>query len=676
MRQHLSLGILFSLLGLILMTACASAPVGYSRFNGLSDDIRKAQSLDPKDYAEADGVVVRDYSETRITWLPGIGVETYITRHVVKRIFRDPEEYLTMELNAGKEDEIADLAARVIHPDGTVTDLDRKDIYRRDTQLSSYEKGQSYKSVRFNFPRLSIGDVIEYRWTRIDRGIYLADAWWLAYDNMPVLDAEFVVKLPRWLVEGGDGWKFVYKTYNFDRMSEPEIETGATEYDHKSYRWRVKDIPKFVRERYVEMAADQRPHLKFILSYFSTPAGYAAFYYKKTLKEQMELTDAVKNKAETLVAGAKNDIEKIDALRRFVQDLFYSAEHVDYGHGSKPNPPETVLKRGFGDCKDKAILLVVMLRAIGIEADPVLVLLRDAGLVDPDFTSNDFNHMIVRAVTADKKAVWIDGTMRGNTLGWLPWSLADTYGLLVTEKSATSKMVKLPSYSADDNGMHRSITMELRPDLSARYTIRDIFIGESAWAARASIGIMRDDQIVRFIRDMTWWSFFRIEPKDISRSSAEEVGNRFEISFSFEVPQGVEQQPDGRYTVSIWPLYASTLAYDTFMLGEQGRRQPFYLGAPRHLEQTCDITLPAGAVVISRLGEYTNSTPGGEISYHYTLAAADGGKVKVTEQQRVAKPSVPASDMEAMRTFFASFFKDDQLDRVIIEMPVEEAAVK
>lgn len=673
MRQHLSLGILFSILGLILMTACASAPVGYSRFEGLSVDVRAAQALDPAAYPHADGVVVREYNETRITWLPRIGVETYITRHVVKRIFRDAEDHLTMELNAGKDDEIADLAARVIHPDGTVTDLDQKDIYRRDSVLASYEKDLTYKNIRFNFPRLSDGDVVEYRWTRIDRGIFLADEWWLAYDDMPVLDSEYIVKLPRWLVEGGDGWKFAYKTYNFDRMPEPEIETGATEYDHRSYRWQVKDIPGFVRERYVESEKGQRPHMKFILSYFSTPGGYAAFYYDKTLKEQMESTDKVKAVALGLTAGAKNEMEKIEALRLYVQGLFYSAEHVDYGHGIKPNPPQTVIERGFGDCKDKAILLVVLLRAVGIEADPVLVLTREAGLVDPDFTSNEFNHMIVRAVTSDKKAVWIDGTMQGNTLGWLSWSLAETYGLLVTEKSSTSKMVKLPSFSAADNGLDRTITMELRPDLTARYTVKDVYSGERAWEMKGRVDSLRPDQLVRYLRSQAASSFFMVEPQEIKHSPTDAVGNRFEISFWFEAPSGLERQADGRYIVSLWPFYWSTLAYDTAVLGERERTQPFYTGSPRHVELKADITLPAGAVLVSAPGEYAHSTPGGEMSYRYALAVGADGKVTVTERQEIAKPSIPAASFQAMREFFSLLFRDDQLDRMIIEMPAASA---
>ena len=39
----------------------------------------------------------------------------------------------------------------------------------------------------------------------------------------------------------------------------------------------------------------------------------------------------------------------------------------------KPSKPIEVLKRRFGDCKDKALLLSTLLQSYGIAANPILV---------------------------------------------------------------------------------------------------------------------------------------------------------------------------------------------------------------------------------------------------------------------------------------------------------------
>ncbi|MEO7936321.1 MAG: DUF3857 and transglutaminase domain-containing protein, partial [Dokdonella sp.] len=61
------------------------------------------------------------------------------------------------------------------------------------------------------------------------------------------------------------------------------------------------------------------------------------------------------------------------AALRFVQgEIRYLG--VEIGPGSHaPNPPDQVLARRFGDCKDKAMLTVTLLDRLGIEAHPALV---------------------------------------------------------------------------------------------------------------------------------------------------------------------------------------------------------------------------------------------------------------------------------------------------------------
>jgi len=71
---------------------------------------------------------------------------------------------------------------------------------------------------------------------------------------------------------------------------------------------------------------------------------------------------------------------------------------VSIGENShRPQPPETVLQRRYGDCKDKSYLLISLLRELGIEAKPLL-LSADAPRVAAKLlaTPTWFNHVIVQ----------------------------------------------------------------------------------------------------------------------------------------------------------------------------------------------------------------------------------------------------------------------------------------
>jgi transglutaminase-like putative cysteine protease len=68
-----------------------------------------------------------------------------------------------------------------------------------------------------------------------------------------------------------------------------------------------------------------------------------------------------------------DDADRIILALRFVQDqVRYTG--IEIGPGAyQPTAHGRVLERRYGDCKDKALLLVTLLAAMNIEAQPALV---------------------------------------------------------------------------------------------------------------------------------------------------------------------------------------------------------------------------------------------------------------------------------------------------------------
>ena len=87
---------------------------------------------------------------------------------------------------------------------------------------------------------------------------------------------------------------------------------------------------------------------------------------------------------------------------------------ISMGENShRPFPPEQVLQRRYGDCKDKSLLMVAMLRELGIEAQPVLVSTYYRKGLDRMLPSPMlFDHAIVRA-RVQGKLYFFDPTRRG-----------------------------------------------------------------------------------------------------------------------------------------------------------------------------------------------------------------------------------------------------------------------
>lgn len=123
------------------------------------------------------------------------------------------------------------------------------------------------------------------------------------------------------------------------------------------------------------------------------------------LKEDPNL-DEVFNE---IFKGNETIDDKINKIINYVQDdIRYMG--IESGIGSiKPSPPDNVVKKRFGDCKDKSLLLVTLLKKIGIkEVFPALVNTDLQNEVDRQFPNNEiFNHCIV-TFEYDDKTFWVD----------------------------------------------------------------------------------------------------------------------------------------------------------------------------------------------------------------------------------------------------------------------------
>ncbi len=114
----------------------------------------------------------------------------------------------------------------------------------------------------------------------------------------------------------------------------------------------------------------------------------------------------------------------LTAAARWVQDevRYFGLELGNASH--IPQPPPTVLQRRYGDCKDKTLLLVSLLRARGVLAWPALVSRgQGAGIADLLPSPTVFDHVIAVAVVNGRQ-VWIDPTESDQggpvTQTWIP----------------------------------------------------------------------------------------------------------------------------------------------------------------------------------------------------------------------------------------------------------------
>src|SRR6185295_12651605 len=175
-------------------------------------------------------------------------------------------------------------------------------------------------------------------------------------------------------------------------------------------------------------------------------------WYEGLLSSLPPDSSRVTRTARELTAGGKTPRDRLSSLLGFVRGRvrYVAAEAGIAGH--RPSAPEEVLNRQWGDCKDKALLLVALLRTAGVEAYPALIHLGSEDRIDAEFPSPfQFNHVIV-AVAAEGVAamgdpvsggyLFVDPTQEGPSIRWLQPAVQDQDALVV--RNAGSALVRTP----------------------------------------------------------------------------------------------------------------------------------------------------------------------------------------------------------------------------------------
>ena len=213
-----------------------------------------------------------------------------------------------------------------------------------------------------------------------------------------------------------------------------------------SYTWEARDVAGYVSDDDEPGWFDPQPRVE--VGTFDS-WGSVAQWATRLFEEQTRRSAALDEIAARWLADPGGPVARANAATRFVQDeVRYLG--VELGPNShQPHPPDQVLRQRFGDCKDKAVLLVALLRALGIDAAPALVnTTRRRGLDDVQPSAFAFDHAIVQ-VQLDGRVVWIDATESSKGGRVEHWD-APPFERALVLRPGVDRLATIPALAAGD----------------------------------------------------------------------------------------------------------------------------------------------------------------------------------------------------------------------------------
>lgn len=189
-----------------------------------------------------------------------------------------------------------------------------------------------------------------------------------------------------------------------------------------------------------------------------------------------------------------------------------------------PQAPALTWSVRYGDCKAKTLLLLAMLRALGIEAEPVLASIGLGDYVaDRLPMPGAFNHVLVRA-TIDGKPLWLDGTGSGTRLADLDDVPPFRYGLPLREGGAGLLTIDMRPDARPDSDADVELDATAGINFPMPYKIRVTLRGQTADMLRVAASQSGKDQLNSMIDAVLNGYLGSSQPIDRSIKYDEESG--------------------------------------------------------------------------------------------------------------------------------------------------------
>ena len=400
-------------------------------------------------------------------------------------------------------------------------------------------EASSIRGQEVRFRELKVGStiVIQYRLDSYPMGYlarYTDRRWFFHAPGGQFERSEYVLILPEEMKfsEWGRGdWKREEKSVGGKRV----------------LTYRAAHVPPLVGEPGIPAVRDV---LSQVVVSMNPNWDHIAEWDKALLVDAFRATPETKRLAEELTRAATTKRRKLDALTRFVmRDIRYQQDYEDTIAGVKPHAANVVLQRGYGDCKDKSVLLMTLAREAGIETRLALLRSTVTGEFIKELPFLQFNHAIVYVPAQEgfEAGFFVDATPDTLDLATLRPDDQGTWAMTIDPTSGKWEFVQIPFAPAESQFTIRSATLEPSiptdgSDIQSRISLRLVFQGPTAARIRQVLRNSDDTQV--FASELVSQLFPGAQVEKLDYTGHDDIVKPLALTLTLTSSQLVRKQGD------------------------------------------------------------------------------------------------------------------------------------
>ncbi len=468
----------------------------------------------------------------------------------------------------------------VLKPDGEAVAVDVAANSKEqidDSQMSMNISDPNSRLLRVSLPKVEIGDVV-HSVTRetTERPIMPGE---FAEEN--VFEGEGFLRHASYEVHAPPGRPLQHIALRDEIPGTVRYSTQTGDDGSVLHRWEVSQVPRMFPEP--SMPPGEMVLQRLLVSTTPDWQAVSKWYWELSQPHLEATTPEMKAAVDKLTAGAGTDLEKIKAVFYDVsKNIRYMGLTPEKDRpGFEPHDVKITFAKKYGVCRDKAALLVALLRAAGLQAYPVLISVgvkRDPGVADLFF-----NHAIVSVELRKGEYVLMDPTDE-HTRDLLPSGDCDQSYLVCRPEGEDLKVSPVPPPEQHMMRIKTTGVMSAAGGLEAKSELD--FEGVNDDAYRNAFSHMKPDDRRRFFEGNLKEALPGARLKSLQLTPEEMLDVsaplRAELEFSVE---SMTAAGGGKSVVSL-PWIGKSLGVVNFILGGTGLDKRKY---PLRTEVTCGL---------------------------------------------------------------------------------------
>ncbi|HEX8177753.1 MAG TPA: DUF3857 and transglutaminase domain-containing protein [Pyrinomonadaceae bacterium] len=555
--------------------------------------------VDPSELALKEPVVEKDADAEAIFWdvrVDDSDEGSLVFNHYLRvKIFneRGKEAFSKVDIPFGKifgrEVKVKEIAARTIKADGSIIELNAKDIFEREVLRAS---GVKQKVKSFALPGIEPGVIIEYRWRESYSNSWANNLSLEFQREIPVQQVKYYVK------------PFASDIFNVLRMQMFNGERPPIEKEKNGfYSVTMRNMPAFREEPRMPPEDQVR---SWMLIYYSRkelsqapPMLFWAIWGKLIYdvhQPDLKVNDEVKRATAEAVGDASTPEEKLQRIDRYVRakikNIYDDATGLtpeDRAKIKTNKSPADTIKRGQGTGEDIDMLFAAMANAAGLDANIVEMGDRSRIFFDKEITTGYFMTQHAVAVRMSDGWRFFDPASRYVPFGMLPWRSEGQDVLILDSKEKKSVFVTTPLSGPEKSVEKRTAKLRLTEDGTLEGTVRIEYTGHLGADQKELNDEASETEREETLRNLIKERMSTAEVSDIKIENVTDTEKPFTYEFKIKVP-GYAQRTGKRLFIQpsffekgVSPLFQTT-----------ARRYPIYFRYGWSEEDNVTIDLPAG----------------------------------------------------------------------------------